>query len=171
MTTPQQNNETNPSSTETGQVTHALLARLDRTDRALRRWRLAAQLCAGAILFGAGIAAGSAQSGKDAPQQRQGQTPQATSSQAKSPQPSPDAQDASATGGAGGAAASPQAASPAAQAQGAARGGSRMVGIALDLNPSGRWNSTLLAVDEDGIVYALNTAGPKPMWQRFTYSP
>ncbi len=171
MTTPQQNNETNPSSTETVQVTHALLARLERTDRALRRWRLAAQLCAGAILFGAGIAAGSAQSGKDAPQQRQGQTSQTAQPPSKSAPSAPDAQDASAAGGAGGAAASPQAASPAAQAQGAARGGSRMVGIALDLNPSGRWNSTLLAVDEDGIVYALNTAGPKPMWQRFTYSP
>ena len=161
MTTPTQTHEMHSSSTDSAQVTHALLARLDRTDRALRRWRLAAQLCAGAILFGAGIAAGGAQSTKDAAQQKQVQQSQPKSQQA------PDAQDASATGGAGGAAAAPQAAQP----QGAARGGSRMVGIALDLNPSGRWNSTLLAVDEDGVVYALNTAGPKPMWQRFTYSP
>ncbi len=168
MTTPHQTIDVNASSTDTAaQVTHALLVRLDRTDRALRRWRLAAQVCAGAILFGAGIAAGSAQSGKDASQQKQGQTSQAAQSPAKSAPSAPDAQDASAAGGAGDAAAAPQAAQP----QGAARGGSRMVGIALDLNPSGRWNSTLLAVDEDGIVYALNTAGPKPVWQRFTFSP
>ncbi len=163
MTTPHQTIDVNASSTDHAQVTHALLERLDRTDRALRRWRLAAQVCAGAILFGAGIAAGSAQSGKDASQQKQGQP---SASPSKSTPSAPDSQDPSAAG------AAPQAAAPqAAQAQGAARGGSRMVGIALDLNPSGRWNSTLLAVDEDGIVYALNTAGPKPMWQRFTYSP
>lgn len=161
MTTTHQTRETDASRTDTAPFTHALLERLDRTDRALRRWRLAAQVCAGAILFGAGIAAGSAQSSKDATGQRQAQQ---SSSQSKASQASPDAQDQSA--GSTGAAA-PQAAQP----QAAARGGSRMVGIALDLNPSGRWNSTLLAVDEDGIVYALNTAGPKPVWQRFTYSP
>ena len=167
MTTPHQTNDVNPSSTDAATVTHALLERLDRTDRALRRWRLAAQVCAGAILFGAGIAAGSASSASDALQQKQVQPPSQGASQQKSPQQSPDATDPSAAGAAAAQAAQPQPAQP----QAGARGGSRMVGIALDLNPSGRWNSTLLAVDEDGIVYALNTAGPKPMWQRFTYSP
>lgn len=158
MTTPHDIHETNAAPTDPTSVTRSLLERLDRSERALRRWRLAAQVCAGAILFGAGIAAGSAQSAKDATQQKQ---PAAGSSQSKSPQASPDAQTPAAT-----------AAAPAqpAQQQGA-HSGSRMVGIALDLNPSGRWNSTLLAVDEDGIVYALNTAGPKPVWQRFTFSP
>ena len=157
MTTPHDTHETNTAPTDAASLTCALLERLDRSDRALRRWRLAAQVCAGAILFGAGIAAGSAQSAKDTTQQKQ---PASGSAQSKSAQASPDAQDPAASG-----------AAPAQPAQQGTRSGSRMVGIALDLNPSGRWNSTLLAVDEDGIVYALNTAGPKPVWQRFTYSP
>jgi hypothetical protein len=152
MTNPHDTTETDAVQTDPTEMTRALLERIDRTDRALRRWRIAAQVCAGAILFGAGIAAGSAQSPKEAPQQK---AASGTATQA-----SPDAQQPAGT-----------AAAPAAQPQAASRGGSRMVGIALDLNPSGRWNSTLLAVDEDGIVYALNTAGPKPVWQRFTYSP
>lgn len=160
MPTPHQTNVKEFPSTDSAQVTHALLERLDRTDRALRRWRLAAQVCAGAILFGAGIAAGSVQSAKDASQPKPGHSSQPPS-QPKSAPSEPDSQDLQAAGGA----------PPAAQPQAAARSGSRMVGIALDLNPSGRWNSTLLAVDEDGVVYALNTAGPKPMWQRFTFSP
>jgi hypothetical protein len=152
MTNSHDTTETDAVRADPTEMTRALLERIDRTDRALRRWRIAAQVCAGAILFGAGIAAGSAQSPKEAPQQK--------AAPANATQASPDAQQpAGAT------------AAPAAQPQASSRGGSRMVGIALDLNPSGRWNSTLLAVDEDGIVYALNTAGPKPVWQRFTYSP
>jgi len=152
MTNPPHSNETDDMQANPNDMTRALLERIDRTDRALRRWRIAAQLCAGAILFGAGIAAGSVQSPKESPQQKPEQGAAAPAS--------PDAQQPAGA-----------AATPAAQPQASSRGGSRMVGIALDLNPSGRWNSTLLAVDEDGIVYALNTAGPKPMWQRFTYSP
>jgi len=151
MTNPHHNTETDRIKADPTDMTRALLDRIDRTDRALRRWRIAAQVCAGAILFGAGIAAGSAQSPKDAPPQ--------SPAQGTAAQASPDAQPPSG------------AAAPAAQPQASRSGGSRMVGIALDLNPSGRWNSTLLAVDEDGIVYALNTSGPKPAWQRFTYSP
>jgi hypothetical protein len=151
MTNPLHDAENLDHATDATRMTQALLERLDRSDRALRRWRFAAQLCAGVMIFGAGIAAGSVQSGKDASPQKATQP---------SPQQGTDAQ-------------SPAAASPPAQPnpQAARTGGSRMVGIALDLNPSGRWNSTLLAVDEDGVVYALNTAGNRPTWQRFQYSP
>lgn len=151
MTNPLNNTESPDPATDTTRMTQALLERLDRSDRALRRWRFAAQVCAGMMIFGAGIAAGNVQSGKDASPQKATQA---------SPQQAADAQ-------------APAGASPQAQPnpQAARSGGSRMVGIALDLNPSGRWNSTLLAVDEDGVVYALNTAGNRPTWQRFQYSP
>jgi hypothetical protein len=44
--------------------------------------------------------------------------------------------------------------------------------IALDdSRSSGRWNSTLLAVDPTGKVYALDTTKPKAEWEVFMYSP
>ena len=45
---------------------------------------------------------------------------------------------------------------------------------AIVLDPSrssGRWNSTLLAVDESGKVYSLNTSKPQTVWEAFMYSP
>lgn len=46
------------------------------------------------------------------------------------------------------------------------------VSIVLDPSrSSGRWSSTLLAVDADGIVYSLDTSRPQPVWGRFQFSP
>lgn len=46
------------------------------------------------------------------------------------------------------------------------------VSIVLDpTRSSGRWNSTLLAIDSDGIVYALDTSRPQSVWRRFQFSP
>lgn len=36
---------------------------------------------------------------------------------------------------------------------------------------SGRWNATLLGVDDTGKVYYLNTTKPQTAWEPFQYSP
>ena len=44
--------------------------------------------------------------------------------------------------------------------------------IALDPSrSSGRWSATLLAVDQTGKVYSLDTTKPKAEWEVFVYSP
>lgn len=46
--------------------------------------------------------------------------------------------------------------------------------VSIVLDPSrgsGRWNSTLLAVDSDGVVYSLDTSRPESVWRRFQFSP
>lgn len=59
-------------------------------------------------------------------------------------------------------------------AAGAGQAASRrpLQAIALDdSRGSGRWNSTLLAVDDSGKVYFLNTTKPQSAWEPFQYSP
>ena len=47
-----------------------------------------------------------------------------------------------------------------------------MIGIAIDqAQGSGRWNKTLLAVDSNGKVYALDTSSATTKWAPFKYSP
>lgn len=57
----------------------------------------------------------------------------------------------------------------------AAEGGAvRCKPVSITIDPtrgSGRWNSTLLAVDADGIVYSLDTSRPQSEWRRFQFSP
>lgn len=51
---------------------------------------------------------------------------------------------------------------------------SRCKPVSIVLDPSrgsGRWNSTLLAVDADGLVYSLDTSRPQAVWRRFQFSP
>lgn len=46
--------------------------------------------------------------------------------------------------------------------------------VSIVLDPSrgsGRWSSTLMAVDGDGIIYALDTTRPQSVWRRFEFSP
>lgn len=53
-------------------------------------------------------------------------------------------------------------------------GESRCKPVSIVLDPSrgsGRWNSTLLAVDADGVVYSLDTSRPQAVWRRFQFSP
>ena len=51
-------------------------------------------------------------------------------------------------------------------------GQSTMIGITLDpVRGSGRWNQTLLAVDANGKVFALDTSQAKSAWKSFQYSP
>ena len=53
-----------------------------------------------------------------------------------------------------------------------AGGRAGMIGIAIDESRgSGRWNKTLLAVDSNGKVYALDTQAPIAKWAPFAYSP
>lgn len=48
----------------------------------------------------------------------------------------------------------------------------KLVSIVLDPSrSSGRWNSTLLAVDSEGVVYSLDTSRPQSVWGRFQFSP
>lgn len=58
---------------------------------------------------------------------------------------------------------------PAAQAAGST---CKPVSIVLDPSRgSGRWSSTLLAVDAEGVVYSLDTSRPQAVWRRFQFSP
>ena len=51
-------------------------------------------------------------------------------------------------------------------------GQSNMIGITLDrTSGSGRWNQTLLAVDANGKVYALDTSQSTSSWKPYKYSP
>ena len=53
-----------------------------------------------------------------------------------------------------------------------AGGRAGMIGIAIDESRgSGRWNKTLIAVDSNGKVYALDTQAPIAKWAPFTFSP
>lgn len=57
---------------------------------------------------------------------------------------------------------------------GAGQAASRRPLQAVVLDPSrssGRWNATLLGVDETGKVYYLNTTKPQTAWEPFQYSP
>lgn len=52
------------------------------------------------------------------------------------------------------------------------RSNCKPVSIVLDPSRgSGRWNSTLLAVDTDGQVYMLDTTRQQTFWRRFEFSP
>lgn len=55
--------------------------------------------------------------------------------------------------------------------QGAPRRAPLVAAVVDTSRPSGRWNSTLLGLDETGKVYALNTTKPQSVWEVFTYSP
>lgn len=53
-----------------------------------------------------------------------------------------------------------------------ARANCKPVSIVLDPSRgSGRWNSSLLAVDGDGGVYILDTTRQQTFWRRFEFSP
>jgi len=46
--------------------------------------------------------------------------------------------------------------------------------VSIVLDPSrgsGRWSSSLLAVDDDGNVFVLDTTRPQTFWRRFEFSP
>lgn len=62
------------------------------------------------------------------------------------------------------------------QGSGDANGGERIackpVSVVLDPSRgSGRWSSSLLAVDADGQVFVLDTTRPQTFWRRFEFSP